>query len=70
MIKLTSRRVCVQILDRAQQRLLFMAIDANEFTTDDHPASEDPMHGITILRENRTDIWINVRPKQLDLVLY
>jgi dipeptidyl-peptidase 9 len=59
-------KVCVQVLDRAQQRLLFMAIDANEFTTNDQPASEDPMHGITILRENRTDIWINTH----DLVYF
>jgi hypothetical protein len=54
-------RVCVQLLDRKQQHLLYIAIDQTEFREDKLSVTRvNPMNGIQILKEETTQFWINV----------
>jgi hypothetical protein len=54
-------RVCVQLLDRKQQHLLYIAIDQSEFRDEKLSVTQvNPMSGIQILKEETTHFWINV----------
>ena len=59
----TSDKVCVQLLDRKQQRLLLVSIDIKEFYEEKNKPNkiDNLMSGIQILKEDKTNIWINVR---------
>jgi dipeptidyl-peptidase 9 len=56
-----GKKVCVQLLDRQQQHLLYIAIDQNEFREDTTPLTQiHSMSGIQILKEETTSVWINI----------
>jgi hypothetical protein len=49
--------------------LLYIAIDQSEFYSEKRNEKVDPMSGIQILKEETTNIWINVQCKKRKLYI-